>query len=324
MEQNQVIIDSLHKELSQFNICLREALKSDNNRINEIVNHAFKVEGKRIRPMLVFLVAKSCGKINQATYHGAATVELLHTATLMHDDVVDESAMRRGQPSANMVFDNKRSILTGDYVLSSALLESVKTENIEIVEIIAGLGKNLSEGELNQYSLVNELVVDEEEYFRVIELKTASLLEACAKIGAITAGADKNTVYEFGRIGHLLGLAFQLRDDIFDYFNSDVGKPTGNDIREGKITLPLIYALRNAPKAISEEMVSIIRSSDFTPENIEKLLSFAKENGGIDYTQDAIDRYLEEAKKNIDRITLNDEIKPALHQLIAFLSNREY
>ena len=160
MDESQVIKESLRDELNQFNSYLRKALETDNTRISDIVRHAFKVDGKRIRPMLVFLVAKCCGEITPATYHGAVTVELLHTATLIHDDVVDEALTRRGQPSANAVFDNKRSVLAGDYVLSSALVESVKTENLEIIGIISELGKNLAEGELNQYSVANEFIFD--------------------------------------------------------------------------------------------------------------------------------------------------------------------
>ncbi|HCB00449.1 MAG TPA: polyprenyl synthetase, partial [Porphyromonadaceae bacterium] len=172
MDESQVIKESLRDELNQFDIYLWKSLENNNSRISEILRHAFKVDGKRIRPMLVFLVAKCCGEITPATYHGAVTVELLHMATLMHDDVVDEASTRRGQPSSNAVFDNKRSVLAGDYVLSSALRESVKTNNLEIIGIISELGQNLAEGELNQYSLVNEIIIDEEEYFKVIDKKT--------------------------------------------------------------------------------------------------------------------------------------------------------
>ena len=322
MDESQVIKDSLRDELNQFNSYLRKALETDNTRISDIVRHAFKVDGKRIRPMLVFLVAKCCGEITPATYHGAVTVELLHTATLIHDDVVDEALTRRGQPSANAVFDNKRSVLAGDYVLSSALVESVKTENLEIIGIISELGKNLAEGELNQYSLANEIIIDEKEYYKVIDKKTASLLYACAKIGAITAGADRFTIEEFGKVGRILGIAFQIRDDIFDYYKADVGKPTGNDIREGKITLPLIYALKNAPQEVSDEMMNIIRSFDFSPENIEILLDFAKRNGGIEYAQKTMETLLDEAEQNIKSVSINNEFKIMLNLLVMYLKNR--
>jgi len=322
MDESQVIKESLRDELNQFDIYLWKSLENNNSRISEILRHAFKVDGKRIRPMLVFLVAKCCGEITPATYHGAVTVELLHMATLMHDDVVDEASTRRGQPSSNAVFDNKRSVLVGDYVLSSALRESVKTNNLEIIGIISELGQNLAEGELNQYSLVNEIIIDEEEYFKVIDKKTASLLYACAKIGAITAGADRVTIDEFGKAGRILGIAFQIRDDIFDYYKADVGKPTGNDIREGKITLPLIYALNHAPQALSDEMMKIIRSCDFSPVNIELLLEFAKSNGGIEYAQKTIDNLLEEAEQIIENVSIDNEFKITLNLLVMYLKNR--
>ncbi|HOI78384.1 MAG TPA: polyprenyl synthetase family protein [Petrimonas sp.] len=322
MDESQVIKESLRDELNQFDIYLWKSLENNNSRISEILRHAFKVDGKRIRPMLVFLVAKCCGEITPATYHGAVTVELLHMATLMHDDVVDEASTRRGQPSSNAVFDNKRSVLAGDYVLSSALRESVKTNNLEIIGIISELGQNLAEGELNQYSLVNEIIIDEEEYFKVIDKKTASLLYACAKIGAITAGADRVTIDEFGKAGRILGIAFQIRDDIFDYYKADVGKPTGNDIREGKITLPLIYALNHAPQALSDEMMKIIRSCDFSLVNIELLLEFAKSNGGIEYAQKTIDNLLEEAEQIIENVSIDNEFKITLNLLVMYLKNR--
>lgn len=322
MDESQVIKESLRDELNQFDIYLWKSLENNNSRISEILRHAFKIDGKRIRPMLVFLVAKCCGEITPATYHGAVTVELLHMATLMHDDVVDEASTRRGQPSSNAVFDNKRSVLAGDYVLSSALRESVKTNNLEIIGIISELGQNLAEGELNQYSLVNEIIIDEEEYFKVIDKKTASLLYACAKIGAITAGADRVTIDEFGKAGRILGIAFQIRDDIFDYYKADVGKPTGNDIREGKITLPLIYALNHAPQALSDEMMKIIRSCDFSPVNIELLLEFAKSNGGIEYAQKTIDNLLEEAEQIIENVSIDNEFKIILNLLVMYLKNR--
>ncbi len=322
MDESQVIKESLRDELSQFDIYLKKSLENNNPRISEILRHAFRVDGKRIRPMLVFLVAKCCGKITPATYHGAVTVELLHMATLMHDDVVDEASTRRGQPSSNAVFDNKRSVLAGDYVLSSALCESVKTDNLEIIGIISELGQNLAEGELNQYSLVNEIIIDEEEYFKVIDKKTASLLYACAKIGAISAGANHKTVEEFGKAGRILGIAFQIRDDIFDYYKADVGKPTGNDIREGKITLPLIYALNHAPRERSDEMMKIIRSYDYSPENIEMLLDFAKNNGGIDYAWRSIDSLLTEANQIIERVSIDNDFKVILNLLILYLKNR--
>lgn len=324
MDYSKAIKEALHEELRQFDIYLRESLRTTNPRISEIIEYVFKNDGKRIRPMLVFLTAKSCGKVTLATYYGAVTVELLHTATLIHDDVVDESNIRRGQRSVNAVFDNRRAVLCGDYFLSSALRESVKTGNLEIVSIIAELGRSLSEGELNQYSIVNEVILDEEEYFNVIIGKTASLLEACTRIGAITAGADEQIIEQFGQLGKILGICFQIRDDVFDYYKTDVGKPTGNDVREGKITLPLLYALKKAPDGVSGEMMKIVRSSDFSPENIEKLLNFAKQNGGIEYARKTIDRLLKEAEQIIEKLPIDNHFKAAVNLLPVYLKNREF
>lgn len=326
MGESQVINikESFRKEFEQFDVYLNQALNNDNRRVADIIEHSFKKNGKRIRPMLVFLVAKACGNVTKSTYYGAVTVELLHTATLIHDDVVDESFTRRGQPSANAIFDNKRSVLAGDYVLSSALRESVKTDNFEVIAIISQLGQKLAEGELNQYSLANEIIVDEEEYFRVIELKTASLLEACAKIGAITSGADSKTVENFGKIGNILGVAFQIRDDIFDYYKADVGKPTGNDIREGKITLPLIYALKNAPESDSEKMMQIINARDFSTDNIEKLIAFAKQHGGIEYAQKTNEQLLNQAEQLLNQISVVEKYKQMFSLLMIYLKNRSF
>ncbi len=324
MDQNLDFREVIKEELEQFDVYLTEALKSNNHRVSDIVNHAFKVEGKRIRPTLVLLVAKACGGVSTGSYHGAVTVELLHTATLVHDDVIDESLMRRGQASVNALFDNQRSVLGGDYLLSTAILQSVKTGNMEIVEIISELGKNLSEGELDQFALANEVIIDEAEYFEVINKKTASLLYACAKIGAITGGASRHNIEEFGRMGRHLGIAFQIRDDIFDYYNNDVGKPTGNDIREGKITLPLIYALQNCDEATRVSMMDIITSRDYTTENIDSLLSFAKEQGGVDYAYKKLNSCLLEAEKIVDDTTMDNDYKEVLKLLFTYLKERKY
>ena len=324
MDQNLDFREVIKEELEQFDVYLTEALKSNNHRVSDIVNHAFKVEGKRIRPTLVLLVAKACGGVSTGSYHGAVTVELLHTATLVHDDVIDESLKRRGQASVNALFDNQRSVLGGDYLLSTAILQSVKTGNMEIVEIISELGKNLSEGELDQFALANEVIIDEAEYFEVINKKTASLLYACAKIGAITGGASRHNIEEFGRMGRYLGIAFQIRDDIFDYYNNDVGKPTGNDIREGKITLPLIYALQNCDEATRVSMMYIITSRDYTTDNIDRLLSFAKEQGGVDYAYKKLNSCLLEAEKIVDDTTMDNDYKEVLKLLFTYLKERKY
>ena len=324
MDQSQIIRDFLQEELELFDIYLRESIKNDNPRISEIIDYIFGADGKRLRPTLVLLAAKACGQIIPETYHGAVTVELLHTATLVHDDVIDKSDMRRGKRSVNAVYDNTRAVLVGDYLLSTALAESVKTRDLEIVRIISELGQSLSEGELVQFSLAEEVVIDETSYFEVIEKKTASLLRASITIGAITGGATQETVEIFSRLGGILGICFQIRDDIFDYYKTNVGKPTGNDIREGKVTLPLIYALRRAPEAKSDQVLKIIRSRDYSEENIEDILRFAKEYEGIEYANRKIRELLDEAESIISELSIDNQIKDLLRLFLSYLFERNY
>ncbi|MDR2815230.1 MAG: polyprenyl synthetase family protein [Proteiniphilum sp.] len=324
MDQSHIIRRFLRQELDLFDVYLRESIKSDNPRISGIVDYVFKGKGKRLRPMLVLLTAKACGQIVPETYHGAVTVELLHTATLMHDDVIDKSDMRRGRRSVNAVYDNTLAVLVGDYFLSSALAESVKTYNLDIVKIISELGQSLTEGELEQFSLAEKAIIDEESYFEVIEKKTASLLRASITIGAITGGASPQIISRFSRLGGILGICFQIRDDIFDYYKAGVGKPTGNDIREGKVTLPLIYALQNAPKAVSEQILKVIQSRDYSEENIERILDFAKEYRGVEYARNKIKELLDEAGTIISVLTVNEDIKNMLRIFLSYLNDRDY
>ena len=282
-----------------------------------------KSDGKRIRPILLLLAAKACGEINNITYNAAITVELLHTASLIHDDVVDESKIRRGKASLNAIYDNKMAVLAGDYFLSTALIKSVLTGNIEIISNISDLGRDLAEGELNQLSLVKELIIDEDEYFQVIKKKTASLMSVCMRIGAISVNASEEEIEKFTRLGELFGLCFQLRDDIFDYFTDAIGKPTGNDIREGKITLPLLYAIKNASEEEKKEILSIVYSYNYTDENIQHLIHYAKEHGGIDYAYRKIEEFKEQAEKIIETIPDSD-VREALEATVDYIIKRVY
>ncbi|MBF6628757.1 MAG: polyprenyl synthetase family protein [Proteiniphilum sp.] len=324
MDQSQLIKDFLREELLLFDEYLLDSVKSDNPHITEMVNYLFRSKGKRLRPILVLLTAKACGGIIPETYHGAVTVELLHSATLIHDDVIDKSELRRGRRSVNAVYDNTQAVLIGDYLLSTALMESVKTSDLNIVRIISELGQNLSEGELNQFSLASDIIIDEKAYFDVIDKKTASLMRASIVIGAITGGADSKMISKFMRLGSILGICFQIRDDIFDYFSNNVGKPTGNDIREGKITLPLIYALRNAPHELSQVMMQIIEARDYSEENIAILLDFAKEYHGVKYAYSKMNEYLAEAETIISDFRFNDEIKTLMNLFLSYLKERKY
>lgn len=324
MDQGQLIKDFLRKEMLLFEEYLKSSMKSDNPLISEMVGYLFNTSGKRLRPLLVLMTAKACNGIIPETYHGAVTVELLHTATLVHDDVIDKSDTRRGKRSLHAVYDNTQAVLLGDYLLSSALLESVKTNNFDIIRIISELGQNLAEGELNQFTLADRIIVDEAAYFEVIDKKTASLMRASITIGAITGGADSSMISRFTQLGSILGICFQIRDDIFDYFKRDVGKPTGNDIREGKITLPLIYALQQAPAAISDEMLQIINSRDYSDEHITRLLDFAREQGGIDYAYGKIEALIEEAEEIVSGFKFSEEMESLMRLFLSYLKNRKY
>ncbi|NMB06615.1 MAG: polyprenyl synthetase family protein [Bacteroidales bacterium] len=324
MDQGQLINNFLRDEMLLFEEYMQASVKSDNPLINEMVSYLFNTSGKRLRPLLVLMTAKACGGIIPETYHGAVTVELLHTATLIHDDVIDKSDTRRGKRSLHTVYDNTEAVLLGDYLLSTALLESVKTKDLNIIRLISELGQNLAEGELNQISLANNIIVDEDAYFEVIDKKTASLMRASIAIGAITGGADNEMIERFTQLGSILGISFQIRDDIFDYFKKDVGKPTGNDIREGKITLPLIYALQHAPEAISAEMMEIIKSRDYSDDNISRLLTFSKEQGGIDYAYGKVNALIENAEQMVSGFRLNEDMELLMRLFLSYLKDRRY
>jgi octaprenyl-diphosphate synthase len=323
MDKKLLIAKPVANELEKFNSLYKESVFSNNIRIQEIIDYIMKSDGKRIRPILLLLAAKACGTINNTTYNAAITIELLHTASLIHDDVVDESKIRRGTASINAIYDNKMAVLAGDYFLSTALIKSVITGNIDIISNISGLGRDLAEGELNQLSLVKELILDEDEYFHVIKKKTASLMSVCMRIGAMSVDAGQKDVNKFAKLGELLGLCFQLRDDIFDYFTDAIGKPTGNDIREGKITLPLLYSIKNASEEDKKELLSIIYSYDYTNNNIQKLIDYAKNNGGINYTYKKIEELKNQAEELIKTVA-NTEIREALETTVDYIVERVY
>lgn len=323
MDKKLLIARPVAEELNKFNAYYKESISCNNARIQQIIDYIMRSDGKHIRPILLLLAAKSSGQINNITYNAAITVELLHTASLIHDDVVDESKMRRGKASVNAIYDNKMAVLAGDYFLSTALIKSVMTGNIDIITDISTLGRNLAEGELNQLSLVKELIIDENEYFEVIKKKTASLMSVCMKIGAMSVGATDEVTAKFAKLGELLGLCFQMRDDIFDYFTNAIGKPTGNDIREGKITLPLLFAIGNAPSKEKEQLLSIINSYDYTEENIDFLITYAKEHGGIEYAYRKIDQLKTEAEEIIATI-YDEEVRTALNYTVEYIVERSY
>ena len=296
----QLLVKPVASEFEQFKADFKNVLSSEIPLLQSAIEQVLRSNGKHIRPLLLLLTAKACGETCDATKEAAVIIEILHTTTLIHDDVVDETKQRRGKPSLNAIFDNRIAVLTGDYILAGAVTRAAETENIDILKILAKVCRDLSEGELMQLDNAEKHSGNEDDYFKIINKKTATLISACAKIGAISVNASAETRDKCSLFGKYLGYCFQIKDDIFDYYdNIDIGKPTGNDLREGKITLPLIYALNTAPEKESEQKMEIIKNSAYTPENVAILINFAKQYGGIEYAEKKL---LEYKQKSVDII----------------------
>ncbi len=323
MDKRLLISKPIEGELQRFTTYYRDSIHSSNVHIQEVIDYTIKSDGKKIRPILLLLAAKYCGTVNEITYNSAVTIELLHTASLIHDDVVDESDLRRGNPSVNAVYGNKVAVLAGDFFLSTALIKSVLTGNIDLISYISDLGRNLSEGELNQLYIAKEISFNEKDYYEVISKKTASLLSVSMRIGALSVGAPSDTVELFAQLGEYLGICFQLRDDIFDYFGEDVGKPTGNDIREGKVTLPLIYALNHASEETINRFKKYLSKPELNESEIKELIDFAKANGGVDYAYKSMKEYSQKAYDLIMQLDDSD-VRDALLVAIEYLIERKY
>lgn len=322
MDIKEKIEDPVREAFERFNLEFAEALKSDTRTLQSAIDHLRHSSGKHIRPLLLLLTARACGNITDNSINSAILLELLHTATLIHDDVIDETKQRRGVPSLNAIFDNRVSVLVGDYVLSTALVRSIATQNLRIIAIVSALGRDLADGEIKQLETAEDVTLDEACYLQVIRKKTAMLLSACTEIGAITAGASDNRVERFRAFGEQLGYAFQIRDDIFDYFReANIGKPTGNDIREGKITLPLLYALRVCPATSRSEACRIIREKDFTDGNIEYLIRLAKTSGGIDYAERRMREYRDRALVYLGDLPASEAVE-GLRRLADYIVDR--
>lgn len=321
MKDRSKIEEPVAAAFARFNEEFEASLRSETHLLQSAIDHLLDASGKHIRPLLVLLVAEACGGVKDTTINAAIFLELLHTATLIHDDVIDETKQRRGVPSLNAIFDNRVSVLVGDYVLSTALIRSIQTGDLRIIGIVSNLGRDLSEGEIKQLETADESIINEQCYMQVIHKKTATLLSACAEIGAISAGASDDEIAVFRRFGEYLGYSFQIKDDIFDYFKeSNIGKPTGNDIREGKVTLPLLYALRQ-DKVEAEPYLHMILSKDFTGENIEALITFAKVKGGIGYAENRMREYRDKALAELQKIT-DSPARRALQELADYIVER--
>lgn len=277
-----------------------------------------------MRPMLILLIAKNYGGISSVTQHSAVGLELLHTASLVHDDVVDESKERRGQASVNAEYNNKVAVLVGDYVLSTALLNVALTNNTHIVQSLAELGRTLSNGEILQLSNIQNSEFSEEVYYEVIKMKTAALFEACCEIGAMSANATEEDLEKAKTFGRNLGIIFQIRDDIFDYYDSkEIGKPTGNDMSEGKLTLPVLYALNSTHDAEMEEIARKVKRGDVTRDEIALLVDFTKANGGIEYAERKMLELRNKCLEYIDSESVSDEIRTSLTSYIDYVIQRK-
>ncbi len=275
----------VRKEMEEFEQKFREAMRSHVPLLDKIMHYIVKRKGKQLRPMFVFLSAKTCGTMNESTYRAASLIELLHTATLVHDDVVDDAHMRRGFFSLNALWKNKIAVLVGDYLLSRGLLLSVDNKDFRLLGIVSNAVKEMSEGKLLQIEKARRLNVDEPVYFEIIRQKTAVLIASCCACGAASVGSDDKTIEQMRLFGEQTGIAFQIKDDLFDFGtgNGDIGKLTGNDIKEKKFTLPLIYALKNASWFDKRKMINTIKNNSEEEEKIAKVTDFVLGSGGIEY-----------------------------------------
>ena len=323
MDYLSLIKQPISAEIAHFIELFNTSLTHDDGMLGQALEHIRQRAGKRMRPMLILLMAKNFGRITDATQHAAVGLELLHTASLVHDDVVDESQERRGQASVNATYDNKVAVLVGDFILSTALLNVAKTGNQRIVEYLAELGRTLSNGEILQLTNIQNQDFSEEVYYQVIKQKTAALFEACAGIGALSAGADEKLVEEAKRFGQNLGIIFQIRDDIFDYYDSpEIGKPTGNDMAEGKLTLPVLYALNNSSFESMITLARKVKAGDINPDEIAVLVEFAKQQGGIEYAEMRMWEFHAEAAEFIEKRVGDPDIRAALSAYLDYVIKR--
>ena len=316
------ISNPVKAEMEEFQRLYKESLSSTNVLLQQVIMHVTQKHGKMMRPLLLFLVTKMFDKVTPAAYHAAVSLELLHTATLIHDDVVDESDKRRGQPSVNAAFNNKVAVLSGDFFLATALQQVSLTRHFEIVDIVAKLGQLLADGELLQlYNIANN-TLSYDVYFDIIRNKTAILFSSCGRAGAIAAGADKKWIEKAADFGEKIGLCFQIKDDIFDYFeNQALGKPTGNDMKEGKLTLPVLYALNSAQDDYYFMLAEKVRSFTATDIEIAQLIEFSKQFGGIEYSYKIIDEIKEKASALLTDAPDSD-IKESLMAYLDYVVDR--
>ena len=308
-------------EMEQFREAFRQTLYSDNPLLEQAVEHLLKAPGKQLRPMLVLLAARMVGEVNDKVIRVALALEMLHTASLVHDDVVDESDRRRGLPSVNALLSNQVAVLTGDFILSKALECAALTDDVRVVRYIAQLGQSLADGELLQLDNQDSKLLSEAVYFDIIGRKTASLFSLCARLGALAAGGSEAEAERLAQFGKLIGICFQLRDDVFDYGTAEVGKPLGNDMKEGKLTLPAIYAVKHSDDASMNELALKVRRREASAEEIQQLIDFTVSAGGLEYVQWHMKDMQGMADGLIDD-SRDAAITESLHLLASFVAER--
>jgi octaprenyl-diphosphate synthase len=301
---------------------LKAAISSGNGWINKIMFYIVKRKGKQLRPLLVLLCGQINGTINESTYRAANLVEILHTATLVHDDVVDNANTRRGFFSLNALWGRKAAVLTGDYLLAKGLLLALENKDFFILEILSDAVRAMSEGELLQFEKARRLDITEAVYFDVIKGKTASLFAAACAVGAYSTKPDPKVLNQFKLFGEKAGIAFQIKDDLLDYGTNDIGKPTGNDIKERKMTLPLIYTLQNCSSADKKFIINTVKNNNNNLEAVKKVIALVTTTGGIDYAQKVMEQYRDEALLIIKDLPESQE-KLALQDLVLYLTNRK-
>jgi octaprenyl-diphosphate synthase len=325
MDYLSIIKQPIQKDLDDFIDLFQNTLTHEDGMLGSALAHIRQRGGKRMRPILMMLMARNFGTVSDVTQHSAVGLELLHTASLVHDDVVDESSERRGQASVNATYNNKVAVLVGDYILSTALLHVSYTGHQRIIEYLAELGRTLAAGEILQLSNIQNQVISEDVYYDVIKQKTAALFEACAAIGAMSGGATEEQMQKARQFGQNLGIMFQIRDDIFDYFDSkEIGKPTGNDMTEGKLTLPVIYALNTTDFESMQTLARKVKTGTVNQDEIAVLVEFTKQQGGIEYAEQKMAEFSNICMQYIDENVKEKAIKDSLTAYVDYVVQRNY
>lgn len=314
----------IKNEMEFFEVKFKASMISNVSLLNRITHYIVRRKGKQMRPMFVFLVAKmvSDGDFKEKTYRGASIIELIHTATLVHDDVVDDSNRRRGFFSLNALWKNKIAVLVGDYLLSKGLLLSIDNDDFDVLKIISTAVREMSEGELLQIEKARQLNITEEVYFEIIRKKTATLIAACCGIGAASVNADKEEVLKMRKFGELIGVSFQIKDDLFDYGDDKIGKPTGIDIKEQKMTLPLIYTLNHCSKKEKKWLINSVKKYNKDKKRVKEVIDFVKQNGGIEYTIQKMKEYQQKALEILDTYP-ESPYKNSLKTMVNYVIERE-